>query len=246
MASTISVSSSPVVSVLVTSTANPYGIEKRFERAMTVAGLKSKLELITGAFSQSMKLTVYSKENKLICKLDNDDALVGSFPIDDGMTLHAEDPSVKPDEYLDTSKVEKFEITEDEYKKRQDSVRAFKARNKLGQFDEEAVKKKEEELRQKEAAEDEKAKTMTVNDRCEVKVPGQPCRRGVVKYVGNTDFKPGAWVGIHYDEPHGKNDGSVGGKRYFECPPKYGGFVRPTSVEVGDFPEEDFDLEDEM
>lgn len=241
----ITISSNPLVSVLVTSTANRYGVERRFERGMSIATLKSKLELITGASAHSVKLSLFTAENKLVCTLDNDESLLGSYPVDDGMIIYAEDLNLKPDEYSDTSKVEKFEISDEEYQKRQDTVRAFKEKNKLGRFNEEEVKRKEAELKAKEEAEDEKAASINVNDRCEVRVPGQPARRGTVRYVGKTDFKPGSWVGVQYDEPHGKNDGSVGGKRYFECPEKYGGFVRPSHVEVGDFPEEDLGLDDD-
>ncbi|GFO41973.1 tubulin-folding cofactor b [Plakobranchus ocellatus] len=241
----VTVSSNELVSVQVTSTVNKFGVERRFERSSTIAALKAKLELITGAFAQTMVLTVYTKDGKPVCTLNNDEALLGSYPVDDGMTLHADDPNLKGNEYSDTSKVEKFEISQEEYNKRQDSVRAFKERNKLGQFNEEERKRKEAELLAKEDKEEAKAKTFSVGDRCEVTVPGQPSRRGEVKYVGKTEFKPGVWVGVQYDEPHGKNDGSVGGKRYFECPEKYGGFMRPSHVEVGDFPEEDLGLDDD-
>lgn len=53
----------------------------------------------------------------------------------------------------------------------------------------------------------------------------------------------GYFVGIQLDEPMGTNNGSIKGYAYFNCPMKYGIFVRPSEVEVGDFPEVDLDDE---
>ena len=50
--------------------------------------LKAKLELVTGASCTGMIIEVYGKEDKFLCRLDNDDALIGSYPIDDGARLH--------------------------------------------------------------------------------------------------------------------------------------------------------------
>uniref|UniRef100_A0A672LJX0 Dynactin subunit 1 n=2 Tax=Sinocyclocheilus grahami TaxID=75366 RepID=A0A672LJX0_SINGR len=56
--------------------------------------------------------------------------------------------------------------------------------------------------------------------------------RGTVAYIGNTLFASGKWVGVILDEPKGKNDGTVQGKRYFTCQENHGIFVRQSQIQL--------------
>ena len=155
----------------------------------------------------------------------------------------------------DLTGVEKFEISDEQYALRQgvlsnrstsnisilvhiDSVLAYKQRHKVGRFAEKTEPTPSPDI----------DVNIPIGSRCEVEStePGLH-KRGTVRFVGPTDFGgSGVWVGVEYDEPMGKNDGSVQGKRYFTCASKFGVFVRPDKVRVGDFPVEDPFADEEM
>nr|KAJ3419079.1 hypothetical protein HK105_007430 [Polyrhizophydium stewartii] len=48
---------------------------------------------------------------------------------------------------------------------------------------------------------------------------------GVLRFLGETEFREGVWAGIELDEPKGKNNGTVQGVQYFATEPKRGVFV---------------------
>lgn len=96
----------------------------------------------------------------------------------------------------------------------------------------------------------ESVEGVAVGMRCEVQPGG---RRGEVAFVGTIPEIGGGghWVGVKFDEPVGKTDGTAGSKRYFDALPGYGGFVRGKNLQVGDFPERDIldeldDSDDEL
>ena len=78
-------------------------------------------------------------------------------------------------------KVEKFDLTPEQYDSRTDTVKAFLVRNKLGKYNEEERKKMEADKAEAEAAELSLAQAIHVGDRCEVTVPNALPKRGVVR-----------------------------------------------------------------
>lgn len=93
--------------------------------------LQVKLELMTGGSCHTMQVEAYTKDNKFVCKLENNDSLLGSYPLDDGMRLHVIDQFQIRNE-LDFGNVPKYELSQEEYEQKSDSVRAFLQKNKLG------------------------------------------------------------------------------------------------------------------
>jgi len=235
------------VNVVVTSNVQSFHSDRRFPPSTSIRDLKAKLELLTGIPPTAMKLELRNAENKFISDLTDESATLADAKVVDGFIIHVTDTSgasKRLDE--ESGDVPKFELSEEAYDKRADSVRAWKRELQLGNQNAEAQKQKQIQTEQLEAETAAAAANIKVGQRCEVRLANQPTKRGAIMFVGKTHFKPGHFVGIKYDEPMGKNDGSIEGKRYFECPPKYGAFVRPQDVVVGDFPEEDLDQMDEI
>lgn len=150
----------------------------------------------------------------------------------------------------DLTKVEKFRLSDAAYDARQDSFRRFAAQQRAADpawtLQRELAKRKGVRQAQKcterplttsqeelpaaapppdadfQAAE---AAAVTLGARCEV-TPGG--KRGTVCYVGRgaaagAPLPLGFWVGVRYDEPVGRNDGSLGGVRSLCSPCLCGG-----------------------
>ncbi|NXJ87223.1 TBCB protein, partial [Trogon melanurus] len=169
-----------------------------------------KLELVVGSPASCMDLELFSAEEEPLGRLDRDEALLGSYPVADGCRVHVIDRSgARIGEYEDVSQVEKYEMTDSDYEKRPESLRSFLRQQGLGRFDAEAARRRAAEQEQRRAQEEAMAAALPPGTRCQVRVPGQPCKLATVMYVGTcqTDFKPGYWVGVRYDEPLGKHDG---------------------------------------
>lgn len=204
--------------------------ERRISPGWSIGTLKVKMWPITGIPPDSQLLSL---------PYQSEDDLIGSFNIEPFSVLSIRDrrPKGQRPNYTDDSNVDKFELTKEEYESRTDSVLAYKKRNKLGRFDPEAGSKEEIALKEMHDL------GLVQGARC--RVEGDSDRRGTIRYVGQVSQIPsgGLWVGIEYDEPVGKNDGSIQGVKYFTAQDKFGGFLRANKVQAGDFPSKNLDDE---
>lgn len=220
--------------------------EIRLDLHMTVESIKLKLATHTGTTPSAMRLVLKDETGKAMYEMDDDTRKFGFYSPYDGCTIHIID--LDPHSLSacggleDVSQVEKFVISEEAYNRRDNTFRKYKEaklkEDPTWTLEKEMATRRGEAYVEKKTFEDDafvaEASGVKVGERCSAE-PGD--RRGVVRFVGKVDGLPaGFWVGIHYDEPVGKNDGSVKGKKLFDAPPGYGGFVRPDKVKTGDYP----------
>jgi tubulin-folding cofactor B len=213
--------------------------EKRYALTQTIDQIKRNLATHFPTPVENMRLDLKNESGVTVETNLQDDKMLGYYQCRDEFSLHVVDlqPAPQQTNFDDVSKVQKFEISEETYQKRQDNARAFRERMIAQQRAELAAQGVEIKELHPDSYKDQAA-SIRVGDRCRCS-PGE--RLGTVQYVGRVaGLKDGWWVGVAFDEPVGKGDGTVRGSRIFDCRPNYGGFLRPKDVEVGDFPPEEF------
>lgn len=226
-------------------------MELRLDLHTSVRDIKTKLTTHNGTPADSMVLQLQDADGTVLAVLDDDSRPLGFYSVRNGQTLHCIDTdplSLSRDGGLDdVSRIQKYRMTEEEYDKRGNTLRAYKRK----------MQEKDPNFRlvprgplggaptqPAESYEDAACvQGISVGARCEV-APG--ARRGTVAFLGPVgSLAIGYWVGVRLDEPLGKGDGSRGGITLFECPDRYGAFVRPNFVTLGDFPEAGMDGDDD-
>jgi tubulin-folding cofactor B len=210
--------------------------EIRFYKNQKLFEVKAVLSKKFGTLPEYMKLKLIGPNgSELPLSNFDEEKSLKELGIQDYDTLHVID--LNPNSVLvqnnldDLSTVKKYEISEEDYMKREDNIRKFK---KKLLSDPNYIKMLEETQGPTYEAE---ASEIEINSRC---LLGDGVRRGEVVFVGLVpELGYGFFVGVKLDEPMGESNGTVKGKKYFECESKYGTFVRPDYVKCGDFPPED-------
>eukprot|EP00729_Bicosta_minor_P019282 gene19282-29036_t len=62
--------------------------ERRFDKSITIASLKGKLEMILGAAAGFMDLSLKDHTGALVCKMEDDTAMLGAYPVEDFLELY--------------------------------------------------------------------------------------------------------------------------------------------------------------
>ena len=238
-------------------------LDIRLDMHLTIAAVKERFRLHIGTPMEHQRL-ILKDAGRVVCEMSDNNRMLGFYSPVSGNEIHVIDTDPfslsRNGGLTDTSLVEKYRISDENYDKRTNTIRQYMKdqRKKDPNFKMKPMSTPATAAAAGGAAAGflpgeltvggpppgpESVEGIAVGARCEV-MPG--ARRGCVKFVGESEaLKAGFWVGVQFDEPLGRNDGSVKGVRLFECPPGFGGFVLGKNIKCGDFPERDLLDEDE-
>ena len=212
--------------------------EVRFDYYQTIASIKNVCEKKFGSESYYMQLVLQDAKGVNLVTMNEDEKQLCEYSPLDNFTIHVIDtnPMSITKNLEDLSSVPKYNMSEEDYDKLPDNFRKFKK---------EFLKNHPELVKAPVTMDPDymkaEAESIAIGSRCQMTDFGH---RGTVSFVGRVpELAEGFFLGITLDEPFGENDGSVGAKSYFTCNSKYGIFLRPDKVDVGDYPELDFDDE---
>jgi len=195
----------------------------------SISSIRERVYAMTGYEPTSMRFKINGQA------VNDESVPISSYGSDGSIRIEVTGRSEFGD-LGDTNGVEKYEMSDALYDAREGTIRDMKRKAGI---------KVKGEIQPK--SEDE-PEGYEIGARCEAEMPDKSHHRGTIRFVGKTSAATGYWIGIELDEPFGKNDGSIKGQKYFECEDKYGVFLKPAKVKVGDFPPIDWEdeLKDEM
>lgn len=155
----ISTSTSDFIKINITnSKTENIAFDIKFPKSMTVGELKNKLQIITGGNAGTMVVELCKGEQQMT-SLADDSMMLGALPIEPGMRFHVKD-NFSWD--LSDEPVEKFVLAESEYDQKDNTVRSFLKRNRMGKYNEEEQQREDAKRKEKEELEKHKADLCTV------------------------------------------------------------------------------------
>jgi tubulin-folding cofactor B len=106
--------------------------EIKYDARDTIAQVKVALERRFGSAVEDQKLQLQRQNGEFICDMNDDTKTLQDYGAKTGYCIHVIDGTyqAKLGEFDDVSKVEKFEISEAAYDKRDDTYRKFRERQR--------------------------------------------------------------------------------------------------------------------